>query len=557
MSPLPPVPGFGGGLIDGGFGSGGAGGFGTGMTGTGMTGTSMSGSGPPGFTIRGGAGSIRYVLTEIVAASTDLQRIAEQLGAMSRGVEDALIFMDAASFGVYSYPVHALDQLRSASRGCRDCHSAVQEIAAEAATAADRYRQAEEDNSRFLAAQKSSTAYSGGLQLHLASPLAAPVFALWQLATVVEEARARGLRDAAEDLVNNAPEFLAGAAGLPYGLASMLTRQRGQGGLASGPFGENAAVGLRRFLAGTGAFLPGELQVARLQPAAWNPAQLAGQTVLGDGSVLGSMDPTLHGLFAGSKDAYTVAPSALVVKRIERGADGPAWIVDLPGTEVWNPLDSSNPWDLEGDLEGITSSRRADLSRQVMVEEWVKTALRDAGALADQPVMINGHSGGGIQAAAMAADPAFLAEVNVRIINIAGAPAANQDVVPGIKVLDLQNTDDVVPAADLAKPPDTADWVTATSGHRMEEGTKGNDDGNGTARGNILGQAHSLDGYLRDASQLDQSADISILAHKQAVLGFLGAAALTGTVRYRKYVYQGTDRNRASKVTAGQNVPGR
>ena len=516
------------------------------------------GGGPAGgFSISGGVGSISYVLTEIEGASAGLQRIAEQLWAISRGVEDALIFLDAAVFGVSSYPFQALERLRSAARGCRECHAAVQEIATEAATAAARYRQTEADNARFLAAQRSAVAYTSGLQLRLgaplAAPLAAPLVALWQLATLAEGARVHGVRDAAEDLVNNAPEYLAGLLGLPYGMASMLTRQRNQGGLASGPFGENAAAGLRRFLTDSGAFLPGELDVVRLQPSAWNPAQLAGHTVLADGSVLGSMEPTLHDLFAGSKDAYTVAPAAIVLKRIERGSAGPAWIVDLPGTEVWNPLDSNNPWDLEGDLEAMTSSRRTDFGRQqVMVEEWVKAALRDAGALPSAPVMINGHSGGGIQAAAMAADPAFLAEVDVRIINLAGAPAANQNVAPGIKVLDLQNIDDVVPAADLAKPPDSGDWVTATSGRRTATGTL-----QAAEQGSVLGRAHSLDGYLQDASWLDKTGDVSILAHKQAVLGFLGTAALTGTVSYRKYVYQGSDRNRTANVSGGRSGRGR
>lgn len=491
---------------------------------------------PPTYTVSGGVGSISYVLAEIAAAGLQLQRIADQLAGTAAGVADAVCFLDTATFGLYSYPFQTLEQVRTASQGCRDCHTAVQDIAAEATTAAVRYEQAEADNARFLAVQKSTSAYYGGMQLRLGMPLAAPVFALWQVGTAVEDARRRGLRDVVEDSVNTAPEYLAGLLGLPQGLATLLTRQPADGGLARSPLGINAAVGVRRFLDRAGTFLPGDLQLARLQPTAWNPVQTRGATVLQDGSVLGTMAPTLHDLYAGSKDAYTVAPSAIIVKRIDRGVAGPVWIVDLPGTEVWQPLDSGNPWDLEGDLEGMTSAQRGSFAqKQILIEEWVKAALRDAGALPFQGVMINAHSGGGIQAAAMAANPAFLAEVDVRIINIAGAPAANQDVAPGIKVLDLQNTDDLVPAADLRKPPDTADWVAVTTTPRP---------GPAANPGRLVLRAHELNGYVGDAAQLDHSLDSSVLAHRQAVLGFLGAAVVAGSVGYRKYVYQGTDRNR-------------
>ncbi|MDQ6754721.1 MAG: hypothetical protein M3017_15325 [Actinomycetota bacterium] len=500
---------------------------------------------PPTYTVSGGVGSISYVLAEIAAAGLWLQRIADQLAGTAAGVADAVSFLDEATFGLYSYPFQTLEQVRAASQGCRDCQTFVQEIAAEATSAAVRYEQAEADNARFLAVQGSTSAYYGGMQLRLGMPLAAPVFALWQGGAAVEDARRRGLRDVIEDSVSTAPEYLAGLLGLPQGLATLLTRQPADGGLARRPLGINAAVGARRFFDRAGMFLPGDLQLARLQPAEWNPAQTRGVTVLEDGSALGTMAPTLHDLYAGSKGAYSVAPSAIVVKRIDRGVAAPVWIVDLPGTEVWQPLDSSNPWDLEGDLEGMTSAQRGSFAqKQILIEEWVKAALRDAGALPFEGVMINAHSGGGIQAAAMAANPAFLAEVNVRIINIAGAPAANQAVTPGIKVLDLQNTDDLGPAADLRKPPDTADWVTVTTSPRP---------GPAANPGRLVLRAHELNGYVADAALLDHSLDSSVLAHRQAVLGFFGAAVMAGSVGYRKYVYQGTDRNRSP---AGARTPG-
>lgn len=499
------------------------------------------------YTVRGGVGSISYALGEIAAAGGRLQDIADQLAATAARVADAAAMMDRATVGVFSYPFQALEQLRTAAAGCGACQYAVQELAQEARTAAARYQQTELENAAFIARQQSIGAYFAGMQLRLAGPVAGGIFGLWQLGAAGGEARARGLRDVAEDAVASAPEYLAGLLGVPPGFAALLSRPPEDGGLAGAPFGAAAASGVRRFLDDTGLFLPGRLQLARLQPADWNPAQTKGRRVLADGSVAGIMAPTLHDAFAGSKDAYTVAPSAVVVKRVDRADGSTVWVVDLPGTEVWQPLDSANVWDLEGDLEGLTSSRRAMFEqKQVLVEELVRAALTDAGARPDEGVMINAHSGGGIHAAAMAADPAFLARVNVRILNIAGAPAANMRVRPGIKVLDLENADDIVAAADLQRPPEGRDWVSVTTARRPSS--------SGALPGRLIGQAHDLNNYVSDAARLDASQDTSVLAHREAMLEFFGAAALTGSVAFRKYVYQGTDRNgpRKSQRRSGQ-----
>lgn len=511
----------------------------------GGSGSGSGGSGP-GYTVRGGVGSIRFVLEQIALASSGLQRVADELTQLAATTSDASAFLDHACLGVYSYPYSALEQLRAAGRSCRNCQQEVQEIASEARTACIRYEGAEASSSAAVAAVKSSNSYFSGVQLRQGGPLLAPWVLAAQGAVGMAGIGNRGLRDVAEDGVNGVPEYLAGLTGIPFGLATLLARQLGHGGVSPEPLGVMAAGGPRHFLDQAEVLHPGWLEVTQLRPPDWNPGQAGDGPVAVDGSVAGVMAPTLHDLFAGSRGAYRVAPAAIVIKRIDRGDGTAAWIADLPGTEQWWPLDSSNPWDVEGDLEALTAGQRSQfVQQQILVQEWLRAALADAGALARDPVMINAHSGGGIHAAAMAADPAFLATVNVQIVNMAGSPGANYSVAAGVRVLDLENIDDIVAAADLRPPPDSPQWVTVTSDRRAAARI--------SDPGQLAAGAHNLDAYIADAAGLDESVDPSVLAHKAAILAFLGPAALTGAVAYRKFVYRGRDR---TSLGQSRNAPG-
>ncbi|MCZ2401667.1 hypothetical protein IV498_00320 [Paenarthrobacter sp. Z7-10] len=502
----------------------------------GSGGRSSGAASDPGYTVYGGVGSIRYVLEQMALAGPALQRVADGLAPLVMTVLDAATFLDRACLGVYSYPYSALEELRAAGAGCQNCQQEVQEIASEARTAFTRYEEAETGSSAAMAAVKSSAAYLGGVQLRQGGPFLAPWVLAAQAVPVLSGIENRGLRDGTEGAVNGFPEYLAGLIRLPLGLGTLLTRTVGNGGRAPEPLGVMAAGGLRYFLDRTEVLRPGQLELTQLRPADFSPGQGGSGPVAKDGSVGGVMATTLHDLYAGSRAAYRVAPGALVIKRVDRGDGTVAWIADLPGTEQWWPLDAANPWDVEGDLEALTAGQPNWFAqRQILVQEWLRAALAAAGAKTADPVMINAHSGGGIHAAAMAADPVFLAAVNVQIINIAGTPGANYAVAPGIRVLALENMDDIVAALDLRPPPDSAQWTTVTSDRRAGAWI-GNP-------GQLAAGAHELDAYIADAARLDESIDPSVLAHKAAVLAFLGPAALTGAVAYRKFVYRGRDKS--------------
>jgi pimeloyl-ACP methyl ester carboxylesterase len=78
------------------------------------------------------------------------------------------------------------------------------------------------------------------------------------------------------------------------------------------------------------------------------------------------------------------------------------------------------------------------------------------------PVMLVGHSLGGMTAAALAADPAFRRRFNVTQVVTAGAPIGRFEVPAGVQVLAVENRNDLVPALEGADNPDRANVTTLT-----------------------------------------------------------------------------------------------
>ena len=90
-----------------------------------------------------------------------------------------------------------------------------------------------------------------------------------------------------------------------------------------------------------------------------------------------------------------------------------AWVVEIPGTQDWWPLPGPNPFDLTGDVASLAG-------RATAAGEVVATALAAAGARTGEPVLLAGHSLGGMVAAGLAADPSFRSRFTVTHVLTAG-----------------------------------------------------------------------------------------------------------------------------------------
>lgn len=202
-----------------------------------------------------------------------------------------------------------------------------------------------------------------------------------------------------------------------------------------------------------------------------------------------------------------------VTRVVTRSPDGTvrvAWIVDLPGTKDWQPVPGQRPAvnDLASNLELIAGQPTARV-------QALDTALRQAGASALDPVMLVGHSQGGMVAVRAATE--LSRDFRVTHVVTAGSPVGAMPVPPGVQVLSLENSRDVVPYSDGAANPDRPRHVTVTF-----------DTQTGTVTGN-----HGLDtAYVPAARALDRDDDPSVRAWIDSAEVFLagpGERVLTST----------------------------
>ncbi|WP_022867215.1 hypothetical protein [Schaalia vaccimaxillae] len=170
------------------------------------------------------------------------------------------------------------------------------------------------------------------------------------------------------------------------------------------------------------------------------------------------------------------------------GTSTKSWSVVIRGTQVWAP-GSSNVQDLATNLQAV-ARQPSDQSAAVL------EAMRLAGIEKGEPVEFVGHSQGGIIAAQLAADEAVNDHYSVASVLTAASPTAGFTPSPGVKVLSLENTRDIVPALDGAAN-QTVPGITTVSF-----------DGDGLADGrSSVPSAHSLDVYLSLMSQIEGDED--------------------------------------------------
>ena len=490
------------------------------------------------FTYSGGAGSISGTFADISAAAAELRQIAQLLDPLESRLCSEWTWLGDAAIGAAAYPLTSLAAMRDAWWQSMSLHASILTLAKKAGQAGANYAEAEARNANAVAQAGRMTALGSGLNTWALGPLGALKLGSELLGLLrtdkLKTDNDAGLRDTLEKTLNEGAAYTAGALGPGVAFAYLLSRL-GKG--ADGSAGSRPALGLRKLTDATGLARPGHLVVRQVSEQEWNRTNAKfyppGHAVSSAGESW-SVVASIQAMLGGSHDAYGYPPGSIGVVRVDRPDGSRAWVVHLPGTEDWSTFDSPNPFDMEGNVEGLTAAHlEAFKQQEVLVQQLIIESLAASGALPGEDVLLTGHSGGGIHAAAAAADPAFLADVNVKMIVIAGSPARNTGVGEGISVLDLQNENDIVTAVDFGPPAPSNNWVTVTS-HRPPIA---NDSGLVA----VLAQAHSLENYLGDAAALDQSDDPAMVASAEKLRSFLGVGAAGAAVAGTKWVYQGRD----------------
>ncbi|HEY8295784.1 MAG TPA: hypothetical protein VIG41_10625 [Micrococcaceae bacterium] len=466
----------------------------------------------------------------------ELERGAVRLDAVAGALETLVGRLDAVRSGlggyaatIQPYPAAAMEQLGRCSVRARDALGEIRGLSGAIRTARGNYAHAEAQAAMALRMRETVFGLADGFRLRLALALYAaglrsrsisdfgedPV-AHWFLDQVAGGLGAHpgssGLRDNADQLMGGLPEVLEGLTGglLPIAPAALLAAADRAD--PAGTRRSEAAVA-ERLAALVGWDHPGAVSVHRVDRdgAAAAPATLA---------------PTLEAMYSSVAASYSAAPSAVTVQRVDRTDGTTAWVVDVPGTEDWSTLDTGSVFDMESNLQGLAAQKTAN------VRSLVDQSMASAGVRPGDPVILNSHSGGGINAAAMVSDQDFMARYNVQMLNVAGSPIGYFPIPPTVSVLALENVNDATAGLDGMANPDTANLVTVTTGPRPGAAELGATD--------RIVNAHAIGEYTRDARVLDSSPDPSVLAHKEKLARLLGSPG-GGPVTVTVSVYQGTD----------------
>lgn len=185
-------------------------------------------------------------------------------------------------------------------------------------------------------------------------------------------------------------------------------------------------------------------------------------------------------------------------------------IVNITGTTAWN-LDPRHATPQASD----TGTNLRTLANESSVfERGVITALRQAGVRPHEPIMLVGHSQGGMVAARLATELTAHREFLVTHLVTAGSPIGLAPVPAGVSVLALENRGDVVPELDGRDNPTRASWITARTDH-------------GAA--SVLAK-HSLDAYLAGARDIDADPDPSLADWRAGAQPFFDAEQVSTTV---------------------------
>jgi len=241
----------------------------------------------------------------------------------------------------------------------------------------------------------------------------------------------------------------------------------------------------------------------------------------GEGQVAGLDPDHLVNTIFRRQDALSSASREFAhVQVIQIEGDPRSFIVQIPGTQVLGLQHGANPLDMDSNINLMHNNGEGP---PPVIAREVLDAMRQAGIRPGDPVMLTGHSQGGIIAAQLAADPTVRAEFSIRSVVTGGSPIGHFDLPDDISVLSLEHDQDVIPKLDGVDNPDRPNWVTVTRSLTATQGTVSG------ATGPSLGGAHSTPNYAGTGAQIDASTEAGIEQWRQQNAEFFAADG-SGTV---------------------------
>ena len=211
-------------------------------------------------------------------------------------------------------------------------------------------------------------------------------------------------------------------------------------------------------------------------------------------------------------------PGTIGVERLDHPDGTRSWVVEIPGTQELGLGFGENPLDMGTNVR-LMAARPNDGT------ELVTEALRQAGVGANEPILLLGHSQGGMVAMSLAATAAFTSRYRVAAVATLGAPVGTVSVPRSIQVLNVEHVQDVIPALDGVPSPDEPNRTTVRRDLRISP------DPRDRFAGRTAGAAHGAGTYARSAEVIGGVDGSSLDAWRDAASQVLGDGRATVTAR--------------------------
>jgi hypothetical protein len=296
--------------------------------------------------------------------------------------------------------------------------------------------------------------------------------------------------DAAEDQLTTHPVLLQHLVNGGGGLLAGLT-----GGLSLSPTTEAGAADVAALYGDDGSPHVTSLDL-QLPSSATQPGSI--QDLIEHLGEVAALSPDPDAPLNGTIEIQTIT-----------GPDGDRHIVYLPGTDDLDTL----PWTQDGDVRDMGTNLQLVAGQLDTYQAGILQAMHDAGIDPGEPVLVVGHSQGGMAAAAiLAGDHGY----DVTDVVTAGSPTAQVDGFPqGSHVTSLEQYGDVVPLLDGEPNPDSVEQTAVL----FDAGPQGG-----------VTAHHSYAVYADGAAAADASTDPSLVENVESLHqhGFLGPPGQEG-----------------------------
>jgi hypothetical protein len=206
-------------------------------------------------------------------------------------------------------------------------------------------------------------------------------------------------------------------------------------------------------------------------------------------------------------------PGTISIQRFEKPDGSMSWAVEIPGTQSPS-LNGTNPMDVGTDL-GLAGAMTESMTPGVI------EAMRLAGIREEDPVLLAGHSQGGMVATSVAT--ALAGTYTIAAVVTAGSPDIPRGPMPpGVQVLHLRDGGDIAPQSD-GRPDRGGPNVRIVTGQAADAGAP-------PVRN--LVEAHSAARYVRLAEAVELELDDPQLRDfARAVESVLGPEGTTSTTQ--------------------------